>query len=618
MNSPPAATDDSPAGLPSEFQLELDPEKRERQRDLRGRALHAVYVPRLRLIGSVIICAWLYLHMRFISGGSFGEWAFASALLFAWGAAAWIILYRFYRRRARFDLAHFFLAGDLFLWTYLIYITGAERSWLFILLSVRAADQSPTTFPKTLYYAHLGFFLYLALLGFMYLRGEPVDWGLGWTKAGIIYGFNLYLALAARTMERMRGRMSSAIRFAIELIGDLKRSENELQVALSRSAELERSLAQAQKLESLGQMAAGIAHDFNNTMMSVLPWANLISKKYPDDPELSRASSQISNAVTRAREVTSHLLGFAQPRPPQIELVDLEALLEQQLDTLRLSVPENVRIEIERTASPCMVAVDTAQFAHAITNLVLNARDALPEGGVITFRIRDAEPHEQGRAEIHPGSHIALDVADTGTGMDEETMTKVFDPFFTTKPFGQGSGLGLAVAHQMVTQAGGILSVRSEPGRGSAFTILLPCAERALPPSETRPVQEEAPQNYRGVDVMIVDDDPAVGEGIRIMLEMTEANVTLRSSGREALELLDRGFHPELIILDMGMPEMSGAEVHAAIRARNLRIPILISSGYGDPKRLDQILGDDATFYLQKPYELNDLLAMMQRALGSR
>lgn len=604
-----------PGEVPGELRLDVSDEERERQRDLRGHALHAVYVPRLRLVGSVIISAWLYLHMRLISGGSIGEWAFASAILFAWGFLAWFVLDRFYHRRARFDLAVFFLAGDLFVWTWLIYITGAEQSWLFFLLSVRAADQSPTTFRRTLFFAHLGVALYVALLGIMYLRGEPVDWGLGWTKVGFIYGFNLYLALAARTMETMRGKMSSAIHFARELIVDLEQNRKELETSLSRSAELERSLAQAQKLESLGHMATGIAHDFNNTMMSVLPWAELISRKYPDDPHLSHAATQISSAVRRARDVTSHLLRFAQPRPPEITSVDLGELVEQQLETLRVSLPEDVRVEIEQTSRRCLVEIDAAQFGQVVANLALNARDAMPEGGVLTFRIRDAELHEQGREEITPHTHVAFEVEDTGVGMDEETISKIFDPFFTTKPFGQGSGLGLAVAHQTVKQAGGILYVRSRPGRGSIFTILLPCRGEIQPSTDLEPQSEESEQNYAELEVMIVDDDPAVAEGLGMMLEIIGASVTTRNSGREALELLDGGFRPDLILLDMGMPEMSGGEVHAAIRHRNLSTPIIISSGYGDQERLDQVLVDANTFYLQKPYELDALVKMIERAV---
>lgn len=596
--------------------IELTPEERENRRGYRSRFLNAIYIPRMRLMGSVIIAIWLYLHMRYISGGTLTLWLMASGVLFAHSMIAWAVLYRYYRPRARVDLSFFFLTTDLFVWIWLIYLTGAEESWLFFLLSVRAADQTPTTFRRTFYFAHVGALLYVAMLGFLYLHHDQVNWGAAWSKAAIIYGFNIYLSLAARTTEIIRRRMAAAIQLSRNLIGDLEQKREELSGALSRSAELERSLAQSQKLESLGYMATGIAHDFNNTMMSALPWTDLIAEKGRDDQQLREAADRIRAAITRAKDVTSHLLGFAQPRPPEIRTVDLRQVILQELQTLRLSLPEEVAVEVV-DAKPYLVQIDPSQFAQVVTNLTLNARDAMPDGGVLTLTIRAARTEEHSRPEVGPDTHVALDVSDTGTGMSAEVAARVFDPFFTTKAFGHGTGLGLPVAHRTVQQLGGFIYLRSVPGKGTTFTIVLPVAAGSVSDEEAASPSSMKKEDASHLSFLVVDDDPAVLEGLEMMLEMAGASVTARDSGPEALELLDHGFEPDAIILDLGMPGMGGKEVHDEIRRRGIRTPVVISSGYGEQERISSLLEDGRTFYLQKPYSITDLEAVIDRALKS-
>lgn len=591
--------------------LLLSPAERERQKESRARALNARYIPQLRVIGSVIIAVWLYLHMRYISGGTVALWTLATAVLFAHAFAAWAILHRFYRLGARFDLSLLFLNSDLLLWTWLIYITGAEESYLFFLLSVRAADQSPTTFRRTFYFAHAGTLLYVGMLAVLYLSDRPVDWGSAWSKAGIIYGFSVYLSLAARTTEGIRRRMASAIQLSRELIDDLEQKRHELSEALTKSAELERSLAQAQKLDSLGHMATGIAHDFNNTMMSALPWADLVARKGQNDPELQHAANRIRSAISRAREVTSQLLGFAQPKRPELQQIQLGHFLRQELQTLQLSVPEDVQIRIDERATGT-VEIDPSMFSHVLLNLTLNARDAMPDGGVLTFTVRQAKPGEH-NPNVAPDTFLALDISDTGTGIDPSIAATIFDPFFTTKPFGKGTGLGLSVVHRTMSEAGGYVYVRSTPGSGSTFTLLLP-GRRAEAPAVVTAVAPEPDSKPEGLRVMVVDDDHAVLEGLELMLELSGAVPTTRDSGADAITLLDSGFEPDVIILDLGMPGMSGTEVHAAIRERGLRMPIVISSGYGERERIDRLLSDGLTLYLQKPYSLHDLEQVLAHA----
>lgn len=599
----------------AELRVSLTPDEREQYRLRRAWSLNAMYIPRLRVIGSLIISCWLFLHIRYISGGTLELWAAGTALLFAHAFLSWGVLYRYYRFRARVDLSLVFLTTDLFVWTWLIYVTGAEQSWLFFLLSVRSADQTPTNFRRTFFFAHLGTLLYVAMLGYLFMSGREVDWGAAWSKAAMIYGFNLYLSLAARTTESIRRKMSAAIQMSRELIRDLEQKQRELSDALHRSAELERSLRQSQKLESLGHMATGIAHDFNNTMMAALPWADLIAEKGQNDPELRHAANRIRSTIRRAKEVTSHLLNFAQPKRPVVQRVELRHLVRQELQTLRLSLPEEIQLRVHDDV-PSAVEIDPSQFGQVLTNLALNARDAMPNGGILTVSLRSAEEGEYNHEEVGPGTHVALDVADTGTGIDPTLLEKIFDPFFTTKDIGEGTGLGLPVVHRIVQEARGYLHVSSRVGEGTRFTIILPRSVAADVASPETMVEAERPSAPPDLEVLIVDDDQAVLEGLEMMLELIGMRPTGRESGQEALALLDSGFEPGLIILDLGMPGMSGSELHAEVRRRGIAIPIIVSSGYGERERIDALLRDPGTVYLQKPYEMRELEDVINTALA--
>jgi len=372
-----------------------------------------------------------------------------------------------------------------------------------------------------------------------------------------------------------------------------------------RNAELERSLTQVQKIQSLGQMASGIAHDFNNTLMAALPWADLLRRKYPADESIQKAADQIRRAVHRARDVTRQLLDFAQPKKPQRQEIDLIELVRRQLPLMRPVIPPEIEIQTQLTPDTPRVWADPGQLGQLLLNLALNAREAMPDGGVLGLNVRPSSAREESRWGLAAGRFAILSVCDNGVGMDEEILDRIFDPFFTTKDVGEGSGLGLAVVHRIVEHHGGFVKVSSQKGRGTSIDVFLPVLQKEIAPST--PVTSKE-MSAAGLSVLIVDDETAVSEGIGVLLELVGAKVTAVTRGEEALRRLASGLRPSVIVLDLGMPEMSGERVHAAIREKFSDLPIVISSGYGDRARVDSLLKDPKTRFLQKPYEIEDLL----------
>lgn len=367
------------------------------------------------------------------------------------------------------------------------------------------------------------------------------------------------------------------------------------------AADMEKSLAQAQKMESLGQMASGIAHDFNNTLMSALPWADLLRRKYPTDETIQKASDQVRRAVHRARDVTRQLLNFAQPKKPQMRRARLSELVSDELRMIRPAIPPEITIEYQARYAEDLVNVDFAQISQALLNLALNAREAMPEGGTLTIEIRKPSAEHCRRWNIAADGFVLLAMTDTGKGIAPEVLDKIFDPFFTT---GKRTGLGLSVVHRIAEQHGGNVFVDSMPGKGSTFYLLLPRVVEA-PRVSSVPSGTSA---YGGISLLVIDDEKEIAEGIRVLLESEGAKVVVAGSGPEALEAVAAGFHPDFIVLDLGLPLMGGEKVHEALRKTLPLVPIVISSGYGPEERTGNLLEDPNTRFKQKPFDIEDLM----------
>ena len=423
------------------------------------------------------------------------------------------------------------------------------------------------------------------------------------------------------TPTRAQLIQKGGIRIPVEMIASRVGPPDDRHVMVSlrdlrpslRSEELERSVAQMQRSQALGQMASGIAHDFNNVLMAVLPWSDLLRRKFGEEPAVAQATEHIRRAVHRARDVTRQLLEFAQPRPPHKEPTSLAALIRQQLKIIRPALPPGIEIDfVEKDEG--WVDADSAQIAQVILNLALNARDAMPAGGSLRFELRGLTEPEGVRWSVEPAKTLVLSVSDSGEGIDGVDLESIFNPFFTTKEHGRGPGLGLPVALRMVQQHGGAIYVDSRSGEGATFHVLLPRLEREQ--------AEEEPRrgiSYSGLRVTVVDDETPVLEGIAAILESEGVVVETYDRSEVFLEALAKAARPpDLVILDLGIPGISGEELHRRLRARFPEVPILISTGYGDSERLDPLLGYSRTAFQQKPYDAETLFRTIDALLEVR
>jgi two-component system cell cycle sensor histidine kinase/response regulator CckA len=383
----------------------------------------------------------------------------------------------------------------------------------------------------------------------------------------------------------------------------LERERRELELVVERS----------QRLDSLGMLAGGIAHDFNNLLTVVLGNAALLRGRLRD-PNQQTLAQAIVDAGQRAAALTAQMLAYAGRGElgPRVA-VDLAALASELRLLLDATLSKSARVTLE-LGTDCVVLGNRATLTQVLMNLLTNASDSLGgEPGDIVVRVQPVDVVDSRWARalgstIAPGRHVLLEVHDTGAGMDRATQARVFEPFFTTKQ--QGHGLGLAACIGIVSSHGGAILVESELGRGSTFSVVLPAYMFAAPEFAREP--DRAPSRSR--KVLVVDDEPSVRAQLRAALQEQGYEVEEAADGKSALATLERS-EPCAIVLDMTMPELSGATVLRRIRAGGSRVPVILSSGYHDAT-LDLEPGSYQAF-LVKPYTPRELYDTLARALGS-
>jgi PAS domain S-box-containing protein len=374
-------------------------------------------------------------------------------------------------------------------------------------------------------------------------------------------------------------------------------------LAEARHEELEAQLRQSQKMEAVGQLAGGIAHDFNNLMTVVLGQIDTIRKRWTD-PKLAGRLDEIDKAGQRAATLTRQLLAFSRRQMLQPRVVDLNAVLEDMRTILDRLIGDNYRLEIEPAAGLWPVLADPTQIGQVIVNLVVNARDALPEGGTIRLSTRNIPAQAGGAAGQGPDSPadtVRLIVRDDGVGMDAATKARLFEPFFTTKEVGKGTGLGLSTVYGIVMQSGGDIRIESAPGEGTTVEVLLPRSEgeALLPIYDTSPA--DPPQGHG--TLLLVEDAGHVRAMVREILEEYGYSVLEADNGQAALDAAAAHDGPiDLLLSDMVMPGMSGRKLSEAMRAVRPGIKVLLMSGYAeDPAVRAGILKQEYSF-LQKPF----------------
>jgi hypothetical protein len=347
-----------------------------------------------------------------------------------------------------------------------------------------------------------------------------------------------------------------------------------------------------------------VAHDFNNLLTVILGYSSQMLSELPPDDERREEAQEISNAGERAAALTRQLLAFSRRQVLQLQVLDLNSVVGDLEKMLVRLLGSHIRYRTVPAPTPALVRADCGQMEQVLMNLVVNARDAMPNGGTLTVEV------------AAPSPHVTLSVRDTGHGMDDATQRRIFEPFFTTKPVGVGTGLGLSTVYGIVAQSGGTVSVRSQVGVGTTFTVTLPAIAK---------VPEPAPEDRRVVrqtggreTVLVVEDEPSVGNLISAVLKRAGYQALSAANGADAIQLCDsyRG-EINLLVTDMMMPGIRGDELARSLASSRPNLRVLIMSGYNDP-----VAGSTAdlpaeTAFLQKPFTPSVLAAAVRRALDA-
>jgi signal transduction histidine kinase len=372
---------------------------------------------------------------------------------------------------------------------------------------------------------------------------------------------------------------------------------------------LEQRLAEAEKMEAIGRLAGGVAHDFNNLLTVIAGYAEILEARQP-----SEEAAEISRAAAQAAALTHQLLAFSRRQVLHPRLVDLNQIVSGMETMLQRIIGDDISVGIRLDPALAAVEADRAQLERVILNLAANARDAMPNGGVLTIETANVDVDE-GQVTTHgdgsPGPHVLLAVSDTGVGMDEDVAKHLFEPFFTTKPAGAGTGLGLATVFGVVKQSGGGIYVYSEPDRGSTFKIYLPAASAPAEPSE--PMAETRAE--RGSEtVMVVEDDEGVRELVRLMLEANGYEVLTVADADEAAHLCGAR-EIDLLLTDVVMPDVNGSELAERLGALAPDMRILFMSGYSDEAVVRHGELSEAAAFLEKPFTEKTLARKVREVL---
>jgi signal transduction histidine kinase len=440
-------------------------------------------------------------------------------------------------------------------------------------------------------------------IGSVYLASDPEPLSRRITRYLVI---GLLVVMAALVILVL-GITQTALRRANRLLGDrasaLVRSNAELKVQIAERAKAEDQLRQAHKMQALGQLTGGIAHDFNNLLTVIQGSADMLRRPDLTEAKRMRFAEAIVQAGGQAAALTGQLLAFARRQPLQAEVIDVNELIRGMTDLLDRTLGERIAIETQLAADACAVEADRAQLESALLNIAVNARDAMPDGGELRIATTPQDDRRSGRM-------VAIAVSDSGSGMDEDTLSRAFEPFFTTKSTGKGTGLGLSQVYGFATQSGGDLRIESKSGKGTTVTLLLPCSRGAQ--QQRQEEETTALQAQRTGRILLVEDNEEVGEFAQSLLSELGHRVRWAQSAEQALELA-RKQKFDAVFSDVVMPGMSGIELADRLAALDPELPVILTTGYSD--ELAET-GTGGRPVILKPYRLETLAAALDQALG--
>jgi signal transduction histidine kinase/CheY-like chemotaxis protein len=423
-------------------------------------------------------------------------------------------------------------------------------------------------------------------------------------RYGILLGLFLLAALVVGTVGLAQVQLRRANRELGSRAEALGRANELLEEQMEERAKAEEQLRQSQKMQALGQLTGGIAHDFNNMLTVIQGSADMLCRPELPEPKRVRFAQAIVQAATNAASLTSQLLAFARRQPLMPEQIDVNALIADLRELIEGTVGERIEVVMELGPQPCGVKVDRAQLQSALLNIASNARDAMDGRGVLTIRT-------SGTTNAAGASMIAIEMADTGSGMDAETMDRIFEPFFTTKATGKGTGLGLSQVYGFASQSGGDVQVHSEPGKGTRLTLTLACANEEGSAAVGAGPAQIADQPT--VAILVVEDNEEVGAFAETLLSELGHRVTRAASGEEALELARAGRF-DIVLSDVVMPGMGGLKLAQILADEQPRLPVVLATGYSQ-EITDS--GSGGRPVILKPYRLATLSETLAAALCS-
>jgi two-component system cell cycle sensor histidine kinase/response regulator CckA len=397
-------------------------------------------------------------------------------------------------------------------------------------------------------------------------------------------------------------------------------------IDVTEQKHLEAQFAQSQKMQAIGQLAGGVAHDFNNLLTAMIGFCDLLLQRHKPGDQSFNDIMQIKQNGNRAANLVRQLLAFSRQQTLQPKVLNLVDVLSELTNLLRRLIgAAQVRLDMIHGRDAGLVKVDQGQLEQVIINLVVNARDAMPQGGTITIRthgVKQDKPALRGQDEMPPGDYVAIEVADVGIGIPPENLTRIFEPFFSTKEVGSGTGLGLSTVYGIVRQTGGFIDVRSEVGKGSTFTVYLPLYKEDGKRVEAKP--EEIRDDRPGLDltgagtILLVEDEDAVRVFSSRALRNKGYNVLEARSGEEALAVLAKegGDKIDLTVTDVVMPQMDGPTLYKHIREKWPNMKVIFVSGYTEDRLREQFTSGEVIYFLPKPFTLKQLAGKVKEVLG--
>ncbi|OTP76353.1 hybrid sensor histidine kinase/response regulator [Caballeronia sordidicola] len=404
-------------------------------------------------------------------------------------------------------------------------------------------------------------------------------------------------------VERLNNTLESRI---AERTQELASANDRLMKEIHERSKVQAVLVQAQKMEALGQLTGGIAHDFNNLLNVIMGNAELITRVSRDE-RVQNMAQTVKRATERGAKLTGQLLTFSRSSNLDLKAIDVISMLHGMRDMLALSLGTGIHFGTRFNVEEAWTDADANQLELAVLNLGINARDAMPDGGLLTINVdQRAAPDET----VPAGQYVVIGVSDTGTGIAPELLSRVFDPFFTTKPVGKGTGLGLSQVYGIATQAGGTARIHSEEGKGTTVELWLPLRERHVAEvAVLEPFEERSDRHQR---ILVIEDDVDVRTFLVDCLKMLGYTVTEAAQGRLGLERL-RNDNPDLLMVDFAMPGMNGLEVISEVKRTHPQLPVILATGYADVDVSKERV--DGYAVLRKPFQIGDLARTVKAAL---